>query len=259
MNIDNNTSYTRENSPILFLTSGIGGYQKIDGIRYPEALLEDNNFIENLKKRWKDNLDVLLISSNPSAYDWNDMMTNTWKESFSISGLTIGKFDICDNRNLSCLDTLQDYQALLLAGGHVPTQNEFFNSVHLRNRLVQYKGIILSISAGTMNSADVVYAQPELDGESTDPSYKRFLLGLSLTKQMILPHYDMAKHSLLDGKRVFEDITYPDSYGREFLAFPEGTYLLIEDGVETIYGEAYRIKDGILTKLCELNYTLILT
>ena len=40
-----------------------------------------------------------------------------------------------------------------------------------------------------MNSADIVYSQPEEEGEAVDPAYQRFLTGLNLTKTNLLPHY----------------------------------------------------------------------
>ncbi len=62
--------------------------------------------------------------------------------------------------------------------------------------------VVLGISAGTMNSADIVYAQPELEGESIDSAYQRFLRGLDLTKCMIIPHYQDIKDQILDGNCV---------------------------------------------------------
>ena len=97
-----------------------------------------------------------------------------------------------------------------------------------------------------MNAADIVYAQPEEPGESVDPAYQRFLPGLGLTETQILPHYQMVKDRMLDGRRLFEDITYPDSCGRSFLVLCDGSYLLREDGQESVFGEAYRIENGIL-------------
>ncbi len=54
-----------------------------------------------------------------------------------------------------------------------------------------------------------------MEGESIDKEYERFLSGLGITKLMILPHYQDIKNDILDDRRLFEDITYPDSYGRE--------------------------------------------
>ena len=68
---------------------------------------------------------------------------------------------------------------------------------------------------------------------------------------MILPHYLDCKYAMLDGKRVYEEITYPDSKGRTFYALPDGSYLYQADGQERICGEAWMIRDGILSKICE--------
>ncbi len=61
---------------------------------------------------------------------------------------------------------------------------------------------------------------------------------------MLLPHYQDTKDSYLDGKRLFEDITYPDSMGHTFIAIPDGSYLYSEDGKEELMGEYFVISDG---------------
>ena len=146
----------------------------------------------------------------------------------------------------------------MLGGGHVPTENRFFELIRLREKLQTYEGIILGVSAGTMNSADVVYAQPELPGESVDPNYQRYLRGLGLTDIQVLPHYQMVKNFTLDGKRLFEDITYGDSYGNEFIALEDGSYIRIMNGETKLYGRAHRIAEGVLTTICEENESIIL-
>ena len=61
---------------------------------------------------------------------------------------------------------------------------------------------------------------------------------------MIIPHYQDVKNDIVDGLRVMEDITYPDSMGKEFLALNDGSFLVSVDGEESVYGEAFIIKDG---------------
>ena len=133
---------------------------------------------------------------------------------------------------------------IILGGGHVPTQNKFFGEIGLKELLEEFDGVIFGISAGSMNSALEVYAQPELDGESFDPNYVRFIPGLGLTQTKLLPHYQDTKDSFLDGKKLFEDITYPDSFGHTFIAIPDGSYLYSEDGKEELMGEYFVISDG---------------
>jgi len=38
--------------------------------------------------------------------------------------------------------------------------------------------------------------------------------------------------------------------GHTFFALRDGSYILSEDGEETLYGEAYRIRNGILELIC---------
>ena len=108
----------------------------------------------------------------------------------------------------------------------------------------------MGISAGTMNCARTVYVQPELPDESIDPGFVRFAPGLGLTEYMLLPHYQRAQHFTLDGRRLYEDITYADSMGHAFLALVDGSYIEQHGGRATLRGEAYRIADGQLTQIC---------
>ena len=204
--------------------------------------------------RSKQNARCLMVAASPEAYAANDEMTAFFKKAVEKSGLSVSDFELWDDRTEDMSkEILHSYDVIFLGGGHVPTQNRFFKKIGLREKMQSYDGIVIGISAGTMNSADTVYAQPELPGEATDPSYVRYLQGLGLTKTMILPHYQMVKDSELDGQRLYEDITYKDSYGKKFLVLPDGSYLLSVDGVETVWGEAWEIQDGMLRKICEEN------
>ncbi|MBQ4325841.1 MAG: hypothetical protein IJC28_02880, partial [Mailhella sp.] len=58
--------------------------------------------------------------------------------------------------------------------------------------------------------------------------------------------------------RLFEDITFADSMGQSFLVLPDGSYVLGENGHETLYGEAWRLADGRMEKICRDGQTLAL-
>ena len=109
----------------------------------------------------------------------------------------------------------------------------------------------MGISAGSMNSAVTVYAHPELEGEAVDPDYERFLPGLGLTEASILPHYNTIAGDTLDGLDLFDDIAVPDSEGHVFFVLPDGSYILSENGQETLCGEAYVIADGVMEQIAE--------
>lgn len=213
------------------------------------ALNKANGFCDELKTCVPDNSSALFICSDPNSHELTDGFSNALKCAFEDEGFTFSRFEVLDGRNKACAPRLiSEAGLIILAGGHVPTQNRFFAEIRLKELLSEFDGVLIGISAGSMNSAEVVYAHPELDGEAIDHNYKKFLTGLGLTKKMFLPHYQAIKDDVLDGLRVFEDIAYPDSMGREFIAIVDGTYLLIRGGKEELRGEAYLIKDGAISQ-----------
>lgn len=175
-----------------------------------------------------------------------------------MSGLSVSSVELCDDRSLNFANDLTAFQVLVLTGGHVPTQNRFFKNIRLRERLSDYNGLVVAWSAGSMNCANLVYAGPELEGEAVDPLFRRWIPGLGLTSINIFPHYQALKDDYLDGLRLIEDITFADSMGHEFIALNDGSYILIDGGHETLYGEAYRIKDGQISQICKDNEWIVL-
>lgn len=237
---------------VVFLTSSPTG--PLDNSRLVEGLDSKNKFRENLSRYWKENARCLMISAFPDDVESNIEMQEFFDNALTISGFSVGAVDVWDCRTTDfSRKALHSYDVIFLGGGHVPTQNAFFSAIGLWKKIKGFEGIVIGISAGTMNSANIVYAQPELPGEALDPNYQRFIRGLGLTKVNILPHYQMVKDWELDGMRLFEDITYGDSHGHEFIALVDGSYLLIENGTETVWGEAYVIVNGKCHKLCGEN------
>ena len=243
---------------LAYLTSHIGGSYKKNGKRIPTQLSTENGLLDSLQKHWKENSKVLIISADADDAEINDSIMKIFAVSFPMSGLSVSQMQICDNRNEKLVHKIAGYDAVILAGGHVPTQNKFFKRICLKEYMKEFDGILIGISAGTMNSAEIVYAQPELEGESIDKRYERFLSGLGITKLMILPHYQDIKDDILDGQRLFEDITYPDSYGREFYALEDGSYFMVEDKTAALFGAAYLIKDGGIKQICEKGKSICL-
>lgn len=94
-----------------------------------------------------------------------------------------------------------------MSGGHVLTQNQFLKDVNLESILKDIDELIIGISAGSMNSAKIVYCQPEL-----------------------------------------EEITYPDSIGREFYALVDGSNIFGDSICEEVWGESYLIEYEMINK-----------
>lgn len=211
-----------------------------------------NGFVERLWDAVPPEANCLFICSDPDSYDMTDRFAGEMAEAFQEADMAFGDLAILDRRNQDEAAELVAWSnIIILAGGHVPTQNRFFQEIHLAELLHDYPGIILGISAGTMNSAAMVYAQPELEGESIDPDYQRFIPGLGLTYVNVLPHYQKVKDDILDGQRLFEDITYADSMGHTFFALVDGSYLYSHDGCTELLGEAYCLEDGDMRQISE--------
>ena len=223
-----------------------------EGVDLPFVLNESNEFVEQLRERVEPGTPGLLICADPEDFERNDRMAEEFGNAFAYLGMEFSGFPVCDARNEEDAEALiENSRFILLSGGHVPTQNAFFQRIGLREKLEGFDGVIMGISAGSMNCADTVYAQPELEGESVDPDYERYLPGLGLTDRMILPHYQQVKDYELDGRRLYEDITFEDSEGNCFWVLVDGSYVLREEHAEAVYGEAYVIHDGVMEPVCE--------
>ena len=229
---------------IIFITSS----PFIDGA--DRAILSDaNGFIDRIREVLPPNPRALFITSDPENRDMTCRFAAETTAAFAEADMAFRAYHILDGYNAEDAGALiADSDIILLSGGHVPTQNAFFNDIGLRELMEDYDGVVVGISAGSMNCADVVYVQPEEEGES-DPDFERFAPGLGLTDVNILPHYQKVKDNLLDGRRLYEDITFADSYGHMFFILPDGSYFYQDDECLLLCGLAYRLCDGVLEVL----------
>lgn len=228
----------------LFITSS----PYIDGA--DRAILNPvNGFLERLESVLPPNPRALFVCSDPDSHDLTCRFGADTVSAFALAGIAFSAYTVLDGQNAHHAKKLIGRSDLIvLAGGHVPTQNAFFRRIHLRELLKDYHGVVMGISAGSMNMADTVYVQPEEPGESR-PDFVRFSPGLGLTSVSILPHYQKAKHYMLDGRRLYEDITFKDSIGHTFYSLPDGSYFYQDDTGLYLCGKAYRIRNGIIEML----------
>ena len=223
------------------LTSTLGGAFKVDGKRVPSIFMKENGLLQTLREEWIDNAKVMIICGSPNDYEKNDSICECLKKSFPMSGLDISYIGKCDGRNEELIEKLREMDVCVLAGGHVPTQNSFMKKINLKKRLVDFSGLLIAWSAGSMNCAANVYAAPELEGEAADPGYKRWISGLGITEVNIFPHYQLLKDEYLDG-----------------MSKDDGSYIMIKDGKEILFGEAYWIKDGNREQACKNGESVVL-
>ena len=223
----------------LFITSS----PFVDGADRP-IMEPRNGLVRRLKQVLPPYCRCLYICSSPNRRDLNCTFGADVFQIFAQEGMPFSHYVVLDGDNFyEAKKLVGESDLIVLAGGHVPTQNLFFQRIQLAKLLKNYQGVILGISAGSMNCARRVYAQPEEPGESR-ADFRRFYPGLGLSEINILPHYQQVYDRMLDGKRLYEDVTYPDSIGNSFLSLVDGSYILEQKGETTLYGEAYAVTDG---------------
>lgn len=219
-----------------------------------DRFTEDNGFRQRVLESLSQNPRILFVSAAPDDPGYNKSVYDSMRECFERSGISCSQSKLLFRDNAQQARSLVDEaDFVVLCGGHVPTQNKFFQEIHFREIIQEYDGVVMGCSAGSMNCADVVYSHPELPGESIDPEYKRNLRGLGLTDIRIVPHYEDVRYSYLDGRRLFEDIIFQDSYQKSFIVLRDGGYIMIKDGRSTLYGESWIIKDGFMRHICLEN------
>ena len=230
---------------ILYITSS----PFVDGA--DRAVLNPaNGLIQRLQADLPPYCRCLFACSSPDRRDLTAAFGADVFSAFAEAGMPFSSYHVLDAYNAwEAPGLIENSDLIVLAGGHVPTQNSFFREIGLRELLENYEGVVLGISAGSMNMAEIVYAQPEAPGETLDPEYRRFLPGLGLTGVNVCPHYQKVKDMILDGQRLFEDVTYYDSMDNTFYALPDGSYFYVHDGQTLLLGEAFRIRNGILELL----------
>lgn len=239
----------------IFLASALDAYDKDElGNRIPKHFGNYNNILNNLKKHIKKYDNFLIIASDEINTDLTDMYSIPIIESFKIT-LPFKKYDILDTRTINNTNELiENADLIYLSGGHVPTENDFFNKINLKS-LIQKNtsAVIIGVSAGSMNSADIVYSIPELEGEAIDSNFQKHLSGLGFTNINILPHYNDFIDFTLDGKSLMNDIVIPDSYSNKIYAINDGSYFIIENNKAHLYGNAFIIENGNIKEIGKEN------
>ncbi len=233
--------------------------------RYGEdRFTEDNGFLATVKSelglacrrpgRADGGLRVLMVSAAPDDMAFTDSVLEGMTRCVVNSGIEPAEIIMLDRRNAAQAPLLvRKADWIVLCGGHVPTQNRFIHEIGLKGLLTSFDGLVMGCSAGSMNCAGRVYSHPEMPGEATDPQYRRWLSGLGLTEIQIVPHYHQVRDSIIDGRRLFEDVVFPDSWNHSFYTFPDGGYIIQKDGRARLHGTAWEISNGRMRQICSEN------
>ena len=248
---------------VLFLTSLFLEYRPDDETG-PVHLLDDYGFVENLQKYWRENSSVLVVTSDPEADRINRIVEERLDIAFNLAGLTTSSIKTLDNSNKdSAFELVRNSDVVILGGGNGNIQNAFFKEIMLKNLLVGYPGIIISMGCGSTNCAENAYLVPEYDGQVSDLDYEKFTDGLGLTDISIIPHFSALKTMKIAGKNLIDEVVFPDSVGRLFYLLDDGSYFLIDGDVTNFYGVGKALENGTLrtidTAVSENDWNAVMT
>ena len=228
--------------------------------RYGEDhFTKDNGFLAEVKAALADVTGgalprVLLVSAAPDDKGFTSSVKKGMSLCIHRSGIRTEKIVMLERSNAGQAAELVKWADwIVMCGGHTPTQNRFIHEIGLKQLLEGFRGVIMGCSAGSMNCAQKVYSHPELPGESADPQYRRWLDGLCLTNINLVPHYDQVRYVKLDGRRLFEDIIFPESWGHRFYTFRDGGFIMCRNGRSELRGEAWEITQGGMRHICNEN------
>lgn len=210
----------------------------------------DNNFLDNLKKHLTNRKCMVIISGKPAKKIEGDP-NSIVRESFAMSGIPFEEYIYVNNENKQNIkEYIKKASVVNLFGGHLPTGNAFINELNLKELLKNFDGVVMGASGGAMNMAENVYCIPEIEGEHKDNSFKRILKGLGLTNINIIPHYHFfEKEMFSDGTKILKDILLPDSKKISMIAIPDRSFIIQTEHQTEIFGEAYLLKDGKISKI----------
>lgn len=130
---------------------------------------------------------------------------------------------------------IEQADLLYLMPGNPYTQMEFLNrNPKSLQAIKKFQGIILGVSAGTMNMAKQAYY---LKDEGYEES--KFYSGLGLTDITVIPHFNNDSNQI--------DLIR-DSFNHEIYRLPEFSAIIVDnDGKVKFVGRCYRFNKGNIT------------
>ena len=218
------------------------------GVRFPIPLTNTNSYLSNLKNYISKYDSVVVVANNPISYEITDMYANFLFASLDLSDLKFKNKTILDNRNKKNAKTIiENANLIFLSGGKLECQLDFFAEIGLRELIKNHNGLIIGGSAGAMNLCNYACNFPEALDEVNSKQREYFLKGLGFHNELLIPHFDGKKYDS-DEVDVLNKFILPLSQEREFIAFDDDSYIVVNNGEAEYFGSFYKIKDGKIRK-----------
>ncbi|MBP3840609.1 MAG: Type 1 glutamine amidotransferase-like domain-containing protein [Bacilli bacterium] len=233
---------------IKILMSDFKHYHKVDGEKVANAIDNINGIVDHIKEYLMDTNVILFIASSPEDKEKISLYSKLLFEALKLSDISFNEYLVLDN---STIDDAEEYinkaNMIFLSGGDTFVQNEFFNRINLKEKLLNYKGLIVGQSAGAINMAKDAFNSPE-EMEESEPI---FFEGLGLTDINVEPHFVLDSSNFDETERYQRNIILNESNNRDIYGQCNGSHILInEEGQTLICGETYLISNNEIVLIC---------
>lgn len=225
-------------------------YYDENGNRIAIALENENGILQVIKKFLPHADSLVVVANDPLDYEDNDAKLNVIAQSFDKTGIAFKRATVLDERNKGeASDIIGEADLIILSGGKCWCQKKFFDQIGLKKLLANHAGVIIGVSAGSMNLCNTIANFPEEASDLDDP---RWFDGMGFFDGIIIPHFDgeTATYQFDCGDiNVARDYVLPMSQERDFIGLPNGSFIVIDNGGGISYhGDVYKISKGVVTK-----------
>lgn len=226
-------------------------YYDDDGDRVSVPLDDENGILQTIKRFLPRAESLVSVANDPFDHEDNDAKINVIVQSFDKTGIAFKRATVLDERNKAeAANIIGAADLIILSGGKCRRQKKFFDEIELKRLLTNHKGVIIGVSAGSMNLCNTVANFPEEASELGEP---RWFDGIGFFNEIIIPHFDgeTATYQFDCGDiDVARDYILPMSHEKDFIGLPNGSFIVVDnDGEISRHGDVYKISKGAVTKV----------
>ena len=211
---------------------------------------DKNSFLNNIKDSINSYGLFVFVCNDPQDFERNDKNAFFLNEAFKRQLNEFKEVVVLDNRNVKIAKGyLQKADFVYLCGGKIEYQKNFLKEIEFKNNLNK-NCVVVGVSAGAMNLCEVAYNYPE---DLSELDNEKWINGLGYFNKIIIPHFKRFKGNMYHPKHynLLKKHYLPDSFNHKLLGLPNGSYILVDEGVSTLYGKSYSIENGKVKKICD--------
>ena len=171
---------------------------------------------------------LVFVVSDFADVEGNPRWAGKIRSQFAAIGVQFARCDIVDSSVSpgQAADYIRQAQAVWLSGGDTFRQMESFRAYHLKEALQAFDGVVIGMSAGSINMAERV-VRPR-DVRENHPELQIYQ-GLGLVDLNIEPHLDLSdtEHQ----RDIWEASRHAPIYG-----LFDGSFILVDGARPVVYG-----------------------